>query len=739
MNLVKWFRKNNTKVMAVVVIVIMIGFIGGSSLSYFFRGGEGKYETVAYFGDGRKITNYDLALARRELEIFRMLRADGLVRSQDLRGVMLGELLFSEGKASPVLINRVKQAIRASRYRISDSQISDIYKRSLPNDVYWMLLRDEAELAGIRIPNRDAGRLLGQTIPQLFDGQTYSQIMGSVINRTGISEGQLLAMFGKLLSVLQYAQVVCSAQNVTSSQVRNLVSRENEIIDAEFVKFDSTMFAETQDQPSEEEMLEHFGKYKKFFAGDVNEKNPYGFGYKLPDRVQLEYIAVKLDDISSKVTAPTQEETEQYYQQNREELFTSEVSSDPNNPNSPMVKQIRSYAEVADVISDRLLRDRINSKAREILQEVKTLTDIQLGDIDVEDLNSARLKEMAGDYKIAAEQLSKKYEIKMYTGQTGLLGAVDMQADEYLGRLYVMGYGYNPVPLIQIVFSIDELGGSGLVTVGMQKPTMYGNIGPASDPLGQVAKRASGQIMAMVRVIKAEKASEPESISQTYSTRTFEFGQEQDDDGVYSIKEEIAEELKRFAALDTTKSKVDEFVGLVMKDGWDIAVEKFNELYRQQAGAEPDDDPNVFKLESLSGLRRISAKELETLSVQSSSNPTAWLFINEAKAKRQFIDQLYSSVPQDSNSIGDVPVIIEFKPNMGFYCLKSVSVKRLTQEEYENIKATRLYSEDHIQSQSLMAVHFNPENILQRMSFRLARKEAEATDGNVPLETEEAL
>ncbi len=29
MNLVKWFRKNNKKVMAVVVIVLMIGFIGG--------------------------------------------------------------------------------------------------------------------------------------------------------------------------------------------------------------------------------------------------------------------------------------------------------------------------------------------------------------------------------------------------------------------------------------------------------------------------------------------------------------------------------------------------------------------------------------------------------------------------------------------------------------------------------------------------------------------------------------
>jgi len=34
MNLVKWLRKNNMKVMAVVVIVLMVAFVGGSALNY---------------------------------------------------------------------------------------------------------------------------------------------------------------------------------------------------------------------------------------------------------------------------------------------------------------------------------------------------------------------------------------------------------------------------------------------------------------------------------------------------------------------------------------------------------------------------------------------------------------------------------------------------------------------------------------------------------------------------------
>ena len=112
--------------------------------------------------------------------------------------------------------------------------------------------------------------------------------------------------------------------------------------------------------------------------------------------------------------------------------------------------------------------------------------------------------------------------------------------------------------------------------------------------------------------------------------------------------------------------------------------------------------------------------------------------VNEAKIERQFIDQLYSLVPQDSNTVKAVPLIMKFKPDMSYYCLKNISVKRLDQEQYETIKAIQIYREEHIQSQSLAAVHFNPENILKRMNFRLAREEKAAADANTPEESEGA-
>jgi len=90
---------------------------------------------------------------------------------------------------------------------------------------------------------------------------------------------------------------------------------------------------------------------------------------------------------------------------------------------------------------------------------------------------------------------------------------------------------------------------------------------------------------------------------------------------------------------------------------------------------------------------------------------------------------------------------------MSFYCIKNISVKRLTLQEYEQIKVMRLQREDYVpedyvQSESLSVVYFNPENILKRMSFRAApagnkrdpaRAGEEPADANTHTESEATL
>jgi hypothetical protein len=402
---------------------------------------------------------------------------------------------------------------------------------------------------------------------------------------------------------------------------------------------------------------------------------------------------------------------------------------------------------------DLLTLNKIYSKAELILQEAKTITEAALEDVDAEpaDLSSEQFKENVGDYEDAARQLSEKHEIDVYAGQTGLLSAADIRTQEHLGQLYIRGYGYGAVGLAQVAFSIDELGASELGPFDVSKPRMYENIGPLRDVRGRMTMDVSGQIMAIVRVIEAKKASEPESMEETFSKRAFFLGQidEQDADNVHSVREIVVEDLKKLAAMETAGARAEEFRELALKDGWESAIDEFNRLYSEAEANEvdpgtdgtPDANGGVqgpFRLENLTNMRRVSSMGLDTLAVQSEGNLDVPFSIDMFKRESRLRDRLYSLVPPDSNTVDAVPLALEFEPDMSYYCLKKVSVRRIYRGEYEQAKAMQGYRDDFVQAQSITPVHFNPANIVDRMNFRWVKQESQTTDANLPAESEGA-
>jgi len=738
MHLVKWFRKNNTKIMAVVVIVLMVGFVGGSALTGMLRGSGGAHETIAYHGKKQKITRLDVATAREELEMLQVLGADRILQSQDLRGVFLSELLFSQSRSTPALLNYVMQTIQRNQYRVSQKQLSDLYQeRHMVPAFYWILLRDEAASAGIRIGAEEVAGLLRQVIPRLSEGQTYENLMRYIVGRHRLTEEDVLNTFGQLLAVLQYAQTVCSSESITHAQVRHLASLSNETLDTEFVQLESKWFADKNQTPGDEELRAHFDKYKACFAGDVSEANPFGFGYKLPARVQVEYIAVKLGDVASIIKPPTDEDTEQYYRDNRQ-LYTEQVQADPNDPNS-MEDRVKPYVDVYETIVDELKRQRINTKAEQILQEAKNLADEELGTAPEEGREPTveQLKARAGNYQKIASDLGEKFGIALYSGRTGLLSATDVQRDEVLRGLFAPGYGPSPARLSQILFSAKALGDDAGTLMFAQSPELYRTIGPAQNPMAARGGDLTDLVMAIVRITQVEKAAVPESLDVTFSTHTLGLGDDsRKKDSIFSVREKVLEDARKLSAWETTRSRAQEFVDAASKDGWDRAVAAFNERYGEQAKADPN-DPNVFELQQLAGLQRISSAQLEVIAAQTAGNPLSERVLSEAQIERQFINRLYALVPPEAEAASKMPDIVEFKPRQSFYCLKDVSVRRINQQQYQAMKGMLLRQEEYRQAQSLAAVHFNPANILKRTKFELVRKTEEPAEDEAQQGSEE--
>ena len=324
MSLVRWFRKNKRKVMAIVVVILMFGFVGGSYLQYLGRqAGRTDEEVIAVYGPSGqyKITPSDLRRAGRQLIILRSLGADRLLRSiptritkEDLHGLFLAELLFSDRNVSPVASQKIKEFIAQSRFRISEEQVDEIFTHiSQDEEWLWLLLTNEIKQLGFKISNASAQRELAGNIPQLFGGYGYKDVIGSMIENQGVTEEQILATFAELLAIYRYATVTCSNEDITTSQIKHTLNNQLGSLRLESVQLAAASFSETLPTPGDEELTGHFEKYKAFAPGSITEDNPYGFGYKLPDRIKLEYIVLKLSDVRDIVTKPTAEEAEYYY------------------------------------------------------------------------------------------------------------------------------------------------------------------------------------------------------------------------------------------------------------------------------------------------------------------------------------------------------------------------------------------------------------------------------------------
>jgi hypothetical protein len=123
---------------------------------------------------------------------------------------------------------------------------------------------------------------------------------------------------------------------------------------------------------------------------------------------------------------------------------------------------------------------------------------------------------------------------------------------------------------------------------------------------------------------------------------------------------------------------------------------------------------------------------LETLAVQNRGQPAMAMRLNDIMKNKLYVDKLFSLLPPDSNTAQALPVVMEYKPDLKYFVIKDISVKRIWKEQYEQMKTTNIFRQEHAQLQSLAAVHFNPANVLKRVNFTLIETRRETADANEP-------
>ena len=726
MHLMRWFRKNNKQLMAIVVVVLMVGFVGGTALTRSCSNlGQSRKQVIATYGQNQKIRLSDMDQAQLELTILQELKASELLlqlsRVQDigLLSVAMGEVLFPEKEGSAVTIAMLKQA-RAQQglnLTITDKQIYDLFKVSEPPYIYWIMLTQEAQENGIIIAKDQVKLFLNDIIPRLFNGATYQQVINAMVNvpvdaeRMPVTENQILTAFGKLIGILEYSRFVCSSEDVTEEQIMASIKSELQTMDVNYVKFNPEVFIKEATEPTAEKQNEQYEKYKNYFTGDVSQDNPHGFGYKIPNCAQLQYMLIKVSDVEKIVPKPTQEEMENFYTQNKS-AFTSLVLSDPNDPNSSKKEQLKPFAEVAGLIEKYLTGQKVEMKANQIIQRAMTLTENP--EAEAKPITAEEFLKIENNYQKTAEVLKKEFNMPIIFGQTGYLSAIDFQEDKVLESLILKGPRFDPVrnptyeSLYRIVFAVPQLGTSEIDPINFSKSQMYKNIGPLDN--------ISGTIKAIFRIINVRKAAPPESITQSFNKEPVVTEPNSVVIKIYQVKDAVIKDLKKLEVENLTKKQAEDFIQQVGTSGdWKQAVEELNKKY-PKGKDKKETEPNNFVLVNLLRQKQIPEYQIYALKLGKAGDPVLDADILAVNKQRLFLQQLDSLAASEPNGIKK-PLVWGFAPDMSFYCIKDLSVNPVYQNDFDMRKIQQAYFEDILRTQSLALVFFDPENILKRNGY----------------------
>ena len=595
MQAIKWIRKNKQTIMVAVVVLCMLTFVGGVGFTELLKYlGHGGKVTIATFDKGQKITNQDMAQARQDLEVLDAMDADVVLFNKpnpygmmDVNSQLLGYLLFGDTQTGARIRNQLRQAAQRGQVPLTTDQIDAFFNQQTERaEITWILLNAEADKAGIAVSNTQSASILRDLIPQLSGNRaTAAQVIGGLATQMNLTNDQILTVYGKMLGILKWADQVCNMENTTLAQIRSLVGHSKNKIDPNYAKFPARWFVNKQAQPTDDQIKTQFNAYKDMQAGQITDQNPFGFGYQLPKRVQVEYFYILSDDVKKIAEKPTAEIMEEYYGNNIDQFSTSSPK-DPNVPDGEKITETKSFAEVSEQIRQTLEQQNTEKLTQLIFKDARDLLDAELISLDMEKATAEQIRKAAVDFAAVGAKITEKYKIPVHTGKTGLLSAADFASDNCLMYLQINQAGIQ-TSLLDAAFGVDPQNAVVPRKVGVYVPRMWENIGPLKSGFYSEQDRKPVMITTLCRVVDARPAEAPADVDVTYSIAGMS-PSDTKESKTFNLKQQVIDDLKEVAAMDAAKAAAEEFKQLVAKSDWDRAVDAYNALYAPK-------DPNTIK------------------------------------------------------------------------------------------------------------------------------------------------
>lgn len=412
--------------------------------------------------------------------------------------------------------------------------------QALPADeLSWLLLIREARQHGLYASPAEARGFIDQLQDSMqIDPRAAAQ-------QVGVSEELMLQALQHFLMVSDLQEMIFSAGRPSEPRLAHFVRDMQSTASADVAVIDAEHLLDSVDGPSEADIQAHFEEYRD---DRPSESEPYGFGYFLPRRVKLEYLAVPLSRVEANIEI---EESDAYgFYIDNPQLYLPEDAEGEGEPLEYREVRQRVHEDLLEQEARRTQDEIVSWVAARLSQEERRLEPGERGYRDVPE-----------DYQpLSFDELASRVQERW-----GVLPDVVRVEDDWLTREEVIGLeGFGSAYLeasgreyaVQTyVFSVPEVEPAEtnpLLALGLQ-------VGVASRPV-----RDDTGDRYVFRVTAAEPPREPRDLDE--------------------VRDDVVRDLKRLRAYEMLQQQAQELRLRAVEDGLEALAKSYDTTVRELEG-----------------------------------------------------------------------------------------------------------------------------------------------------------
>ncbi len=293
--MLKFLRKYNTIIMVIGGVLLMVAFTLPQAIQQI---GSRVSDKVVATLDGRDIKSSDLTLAEREISVLSRLAIVPTPRGQI---VLIKTMLDPDAEAEHWLL--LTEAAERAGF-VGDAEHGLGYLDELAQ-IQVVMYFNTLMVRQVSNPAL-AMRLAEQQFESEAGQEEYrKQRTGLLRARSEIaSRSRMLPedvdrALAKLRGVQRMQSAYIGSIRMSSIEAQRVASHYTDSVIADVVQIPADELVDPTLNPTDEQLAAHFEQYKAFKPG---EEKGLGFGYRLPDRVKLQWIELNREAISEAVT-----------------------------------------------------------------------------------------------------------------------------------------------------------------------------------------------------------------------------------------------------------------------------------------------------------------------------------------------------------------------------------------------------------------------------------------------------